>query len=334
MYDKHKLKKLLKYPLDNFNKLVKLYCKHLTQFYRIKFGKINDKDELKEIKTNIDNIEDEFDLVSQLEPYLELNDIVEERVSTYIKKAAAIPTFGTLYKALISYREKTKWGTVVFSDDHSSIIVYLPNESTILTFIDPSGKAYTSQFSQSPTSPFGPTKPLINPLNPNIFTGPNGPDSPPHGPMNPIPHGQLLNYMFSNSHGYNRLAIRYSPYELYYGLLNYIEITLLNTNSHLFPMLRYMDPRAITLNDLIAMNRAVTMYFNNNMLDPSYNAKVNIVNYAIKLHCLVVQSLLHFNPTKNYRFPGLPIAIALQDSVHYRERYVVSIGEQINGYRC
>lgn len=343
MYDKSKLKKLLRHPLDNFHKLVKLYCKHIVELYRIEFGKISDDDnDIKLIKTNIGNLEDEFDLIKQLEPYLELKDIFEERVQESIRNSKAIPTFGTLYKNLISYRIKNKWDSIVFSDEHSSLIIYLPSDSVITSFIDPNGKLnQLSHSSHSPYSPFGNTvisgRNLLSPTSPfgsNIFNGPNGPNSPMHGPSNPIPHDQILNYMFNNSRGVNGLTIRYSPYELYYGLLNYIEQNLLRSNSNLFPMLRYMDARSITLNDLLAMNRAVTIYFNNHMLDPSYNSKINLVNYAIKLHCLVVQSLLHFNPRRNYRFPAMPISVALQDAIHYTERYVVTIGEQINGYRC
>ena len=76
MYSTKKLEKLLKKPLKNFHKLVRLYVKHLVEHYRIKYGEL---DENKKVSDNLESIEEEFDLYEDLTPYLKLNKVVKKQ---------------------------------------------------------------------------------------------------------------------------------------------------------------------------------------------------------------------------------------------------------------
>lgn len=301
MYDKKKLKKLLNYPLDNFNKLVKIYIISLLDYFRHKYGLKDTKSEtFEKLKKNISLIEDEFEVNPPLEPYIEIKDTLREIVLDYMAGKKIIPELASL-KALVIYREKNKWGKIVFTNTNGKIVIYLPTENVLVSLINNIGLNTNSDIiitSSNNVSPYMP---------PNII--------PPYGPNNP-PNNPPYNPLY-------KLGMKLSLADQYKQLLDYIKYVLLDANKHLFHIFAYMDPGSLTYNDLNSMYVLVEKTYGPN--NPSYNAKMQMIDYVFELYRSIITQLSKLNPYKSYEHPAIPISVVLNDALRYTNHYTVPI---------
>lgn len=360
MYDKNKLKKLLKNPLNNFSVIIKEYCKSLVQYYRLLQDTIsipNKQATIDKLNIYLEQIENIFRENNTLKPYLNLDAVISENINQYFKTNKTA-TFETLNKKMIKYVVKNKWSKdVTFVDYGKRIDVFLPSKTVINMFLDDdqtlhisTSTDYDNYDEDKPVTYFGsdPISILSSPhMSPKPITSVTV--TTPHSPFpSPLPdpvsmtydtdfvinmykknytpwaHDSMMKYLYDNptAHTVPGLKIVYSPYDVYFGLLNYIKTVIFKKYISYFPEMKFLDPYAATYNDLVSMSAYIDARFKEYVFDTRFYTKTHMIKYAMRLYCTLKDELARLNPSKSYDHPAIPIAFALYDSVNYTAKTI------------
>jgi len=304
MYDLSKVRKLLRKPHNNFNKLVKIYVNTLLDYYRHKIGKGDKKsDDYKQLERTIEVIEEEFELSTSLEPYLDIRFALKEVVAEFLSGRKVVPELATL-KDLVIYREKAKWGRVVFTHDDDRVVVYLPNNDLLYTIMgSPVNLSSDVLITASPVIDIPPASPF------HISTDPSGPnfsgtfyydDIPPIG-------GPPL-----------KMAVKLSLAEQYNDLFNYIQKVIFGANGHIWGV-PSLDASTITLETIGQLYGLLEKKYG--PTDPSYKAKKAMLDHVATKVESIMKDLMMLNPLKKYNDRNVPLSVLLGDALRYTNYY-------------
>jgi hypothetical protein len=329
MYSRKKLKNLLKKPLKNLIKLIKLYLKHLVTYYN--YTLINKEyDNMDILEDNIDDMEDIFEENPPLKQYLDIRVKLKTLMKNYLDKKNIVRVDGTVYKDTIKYKIKKKQKNRAYIVSDNKIIVFLPDpvllgiyrnqyeddqsyyvdSSTGIIKSDSFDNASMGNNINSKYDPFGP----YDPFNPKGLYGDAS------SPVVVVNDNELIGSPSTLSAS---LGMHLSLKEQYKKLMNYIKYTLLQTNISYFPALAFMDPNALTYSDLVAMRKTIERGYSSAY--ELYDTKFQLIDYALNAFNNLVLQLSKKNPTKKYNIHNMPMSQVLKDAIGYNDYIYVPI---------
>ena len=339
MVDKKKINRLLDDPVRNFAKLIKIYAKLCIKYHKyiIVDKKDEDDDELDVYTRYIEKIEDELGEYEQFGKYLLLNKEIKKKVQKASEKKVT-PTLDTLMK-LVKVVEKKKINPDVMVVTDTKIIVYVPVDAVTVWNINPDGSASVQVISNSPNS----SNPLDSPMDtvvyniPPSITGPGGPTFGPTGPYGPS--GPYFPHIDPSHPDYSyvrylvdadriSIGVKQSPAQRYIDLLRYLTSVILHpSNKTFYGYGSSITVYTITYSHIIDAYNYAGYYY---LYDASYNAKIDLLDYAVYTIRDLVESMLKLDPYGPYNRPDLSLYEILAPAQRYTSiEYVSSLSRMM-----
>jgi len=359
MVDKKKINRLLDDTVRNFSKLIKIYAKLCIKYHKYTIIDKKDEDATDTYSRYIEKIEDELSEYPKFGKYLLLNKEIKKKINNAANKKIT-PTLDTLMK-IVKVVEKKKMNPDVMVITDTKIIVYVPVDAVSVWNINPDGSSSVQVISESPngsrnsySNGFGgldsPVDTVVYNI-PSTITGPGGPGSPGspdglggHGSLGPTgPYGTSGPYFPHISSGHTDYtyvkyliegsrvdtALKLSPAQRYTDLLRYLSnVILLPNNRNFFGIHGSISVYNITYSHIIEMYNYAGHYY---LYDASYDAKIDLLDYAIYTIRDLVESMLKLDPYGNYNRPDISLYEILAPAQRHTEiEYVSMISRMVN----